>query len=406
MRCASWLLAPLLLACSSSGFDSEDDPIPSGNEAGLEQPSAGNGPRAPAPSPSPSQPQPMPAATQSGTAPATASNEPAMPTDPPSTESEEESSANEPTETSEDPEGPATPQDDIDAPSPGDVESVATPNLAGDCTHLPAVDDYASPGPFTDAEMFTSVGPNSNYTLFRPVGSLGQDGFKHPIATWGNGITTTPDQYRSTLTFLATHGFVIIACNDTQAERPCLSDGLDWLIEQNSGTSELADKLDTEREVTIGYSWGGGAAIDTANRPNVKATVSLHGMPPREETAFADMHAPLFLLTSTGDSFVSKSEYVTPNYEESKVQTLYTTLDDQTAGHLYVVDEGAATCLGAVLGLGDCRGAIDERAPVVAWLRYWACDDERAGQFFLGDDCTLCGAPWTDTRIKNQPELP
>ena len=71
---------------------------------------------------------------------------------------------------------------------------------------------------------------------------------------------------------------------------------MDWLVQQNTASGELQGKLDTTREVTIGYSWGGGAAIDTADRPNVKATFSLHGMPPREADAWTKMHAPLMLI--------------------------------------------------------------------------------------------------------------
>ena len=63
---------------------------------------------------------------------------------------------------------------------------------------------------------------------FRPSTSLGKDGFKHPIASWGNGILTTPDMYQKLLLHLASHGFVIIGCNDTQPERPCLSTGIEW----------------------------------------------------------------------------------------------------------------------------------------------------------------------------------
>jgi hypothetical protein len=247
--------------------------------------------------------------------------------------------------------------------------------------------------------MFTGAGPNSDYTLFRPDASLGMGGFKHPIVTWGNGIATTPDVYAKTLTFIATHGFVIIACNATQAERACVSAGLDWLISQNE-SGPLAGKLDVSRELAIGYSWGGGAVIDASDRPNIKATVSLHGMPPRETNAFEAMHAPLLLFTSTGDTFVSASGYVTPNYDKSKVQTFYATLDDPTAGHLYVADEGAAVCLGAALGLGTCGDALVERAPTVAWLRYWGCNDQNAKEFFFGDDCVLCQSPWTDPQRK------
>jgi Dienelactone hydrolase family len=267
------------------------------------------------------------------------------------------------------------------------------------CESLPPVADYAAAGPFADAKMFNNTGPNGNYTVFRADASLGKDGFKHPIAAWGNGITTTPDQYAQTLTLIATHGFVIVACNDTQVERPCMSEGLDWLIGQNA-SGPLMGKLDTTREVTIGYSWGGGGAIDTADRVNVRATVSLHGMPPRGTDAFAKMHAPLLLFTSTGDTFVTAEGYVTPNYQESLVQTFYATLADSSAGHLYVADRGAAVCLGGLLGLGSCQSAAVERAPTIAWLRLWACADQNAKKFFYGDDCVLCQAPWTMPRRK------
>jgi hypothetical protein len=242
--------------------------------------------------------------------------------------------------------------------------------------------------------MFTNTGPDGNYTVFRADASLGKGGFRHPIAAWGNGITTTPDQYAQTLSLIATHGFVIVACNDTQVERPCMSAGLDWLIGQDA-SGPMMGKLDITREATIGYSWGGGGAIDTADRANVKATVSLHGMPPRVSDAFAEMHAPLLLFTSTGDTFVTADEYVTPNYQASLVQTFYATLADITAGHLYVPDQGAAVCLGTALGLGSCESAALERAPTIAWLRLWTCGDEQAKKFFYGDDCILCQNPWT-----------
>jgi len=278
-----------------------------------------------------------------------------------------------------------------DASSPGKSDAGGDPVTGGgngngsaaSCASLPPATDYGAKGPFADAKMISNVGPNKNYTLFRPDSSLGKDGFKHPIATWGNGIVTTPNLYEALLTTIASHGFVIIAANDTMAERPALSAGLDWLIEQDKA-GDMAGKLDTAREVTIGYSWGGGAAIDTANRPNVKATVSFHGMPPRGANAFKDMHSPLLLFTSTGDTFVSASGYVTPNYMKSTVQTFYATLADTSADHLYV--------------LGD---AGKERGPAIAWLRYWACDDQKAREFYFGDDCVLCKAPWTMPQRKN-----
>lgn len=258
--------------------------------------------------------------------------------------------------------------------------------------------DYGATGPFADAKMFSNVGPNNAYTVFRPDTSLGRDGFKHPLVAWGNGATTTPAMYEQMLTLVASHGFVVIATNNTQPEENHLSAGLDWLVQQNaSGT--MAGKLDTSREATIGYSWGGGAAIDTARRPNVLCTASLHGMPPRRSGAFQDMHAPLFLTTSTGDTFVSASQYVTPNYNNSIVQTFYGTLNDASAAHAYPVEDNAAAatfCSGQGMfgDLGKCKGAEKERAPLVAWLSLWVYGDEKAKKFFYGDDCTLCATPW------------
>jgi hypothetical protein len=276
-----------------------------------------------------------------------------------------------------------------------------------DCSSLPAVTDYGAPGPFSDAKMFTKVGPSGNYTMFRPDASLGKNGFVHPMATWGNGITTTPDEYNKTLSLVASHGFVIIACNDTMAERPCLNAGMDWLVQQNTADGPLKGKLDTGREVAIGYSWGGGAAIDVSDRPNMKATVSLHGMPPRVTTAFEMMHSPLLLFTSTGDMFVTADKYVTPNYESSKVQTFYATLKDDSAGHLYPVDMGAAICIGAILGatFGTCGDSMQEHAPTIAWLRYWTCGDQGAKKFFYGSDCTMCGkSPWAPQQRKPEDQ--
>jgi hypothetical protein len=279
----------------------------------------------------------------------------------------------------------------IDGQSYGFGSCGGSDDVESTCATQDPVDDYGAPGPFSEVEIISGTGPWFNYTLFRPA-MLGEEGYRHPIATWGNGILTTPDEYKSLLTHIASHGFVVIACDDVQAERSCLNDGLDWLVEQNE-SGPMAGKLDTTREVSIGYSWGGGAAIDVANRPNMKATVSLHGMPPRETTAFDDMHSPLLLIASTGDSFVTREEYVTPNYVKSTVQTFYATLDDLSVGHLYVVDTSSLSCLVSPL-LGTCGDARLEKAPTIAWLRMLACDDQHAREYFYGSECLTCLPPW------------
>jgi hypothetical protein len=262
----------------------------------------------------------------------------------------------------------------------------------GTCPGLPAVSDYAAKGPFDVMMKADVIAGAEGCTLYRPGASLGKDGFKHPIAVWGNGILTTPDQYQKLLGHFASHGFVVIACNSSNPEQPCLNMCMEWLIKQND-SGDMAGKLDTSKELTIGYSWGGGASIDTNPRPNVKATISFHGMPPRQDP-WAMMKAPLLLFTSTGDTFVSASQYVTPNYNASKVTTFYATLQEQV-GHVYPCDEGSlCESVGGIAFGGPATGAIKEQAPALAWMRYWACGDENAKKYFFGADCILCKAPW------------
>ncbi len=79
---------------------------------------------------------------------------------------------------------------------------------------------------------------------------------------------------------------------------------------------------------------------------------------------------------------MTASQYVTPNYEKSVVQTFYATLNDSMAGHLYVVDVGASICIGSIVGFGACGGDIQEHAPTIAFLRYFACGDQGAKKYF------------------------
>jgi hypothetical protein len=177
----------------------------------------------------------------------------------------------------------------------------------------------------------------------------------------------------------------VIASNSTGVTAALLTSGLEWLIAQNAASGALQGKLDVARAVTIGYSLGGGAAVDAAKHPAVLATVSFHGLQGDAGAA----KGPLLLLTSTADGFVTKEGYVKPCYDRSsKVPTVMATLDvpdaPSFAGHLYP--------------LGD---AGEERAPAIAWLRLWVYGDQGGRKYFYGADCVLCGTGWTDIQRKN-----
>jgi hypothetical protein len=272
--------------------------------------------------------------------------------------------------------------------SGGAIASGGTPGSGGAAGGAPAegcqgltiapTSDYGAMGPY-GAQTLNNTGPDGQYTLIRPQ-KLGESGTKHPIATWGNGITTTPSLYPGLLNTIASHGFVVIASNSTNVTAAMMTSGLDWLIQQN-GSGDLAGKLETKCAVTIGYSLGGGAAVGSGSHADVKATVSFHGL----QGPAQNLQGPLLLFTSTGDTFVTKSGFVEPCYRAStKVPTIMATLNDTAASHLYP--------------LGD---AGNERAPAIAWLRLWVYGDQGGRKYFYGSDCLLCKPPWTDIQRKN-----
>jgi hypothetical protein len=271
-------------------------------------------------------------------------------------------------------------------PSNAGAPPVSTPNgCAGET--MPAVTgDYAANGPMPSM-VVNNTGPDGMYTIYRPT-TLGANGFKHPIATWGNGITTTPAYYPGLLGAVASHGFVVIASNSTSVTAQMMTDGLDWMIMQN-GTGDYSGKLNTTCLVTIGYSLGGGASVTAGAHANVVATASMHGV----TGASNALHAPLLLITSETDTFVVPATFVTPTFNLSAVQTFYGTLsmaaDTGNAGHLIPVDILPSTA------------NMTERAAVIAWLRLWVYSDQGAQKYFYGDDCILCKAPWTMPQRKN-----
>jgi len=245
---------------------------------------------------------------------------------------------------------------------------------------LPPISDYSKSGPFTTTST-PNTWPGGRYTIFRPE-PLGQHGFLHSPLIWGPGIATQVSSYTTFLTNVASHGFVVVAVNTlssgpgAEANRRPMIDGLDWIIAQNTQPGVFQGKLDVNRAVSMGYSIGGTAAVQVGAHPSVITTVSIHG-----HNATSALHGPLFQTTGTADTVGLPLQQQT--YDASQVQTFLATLTGAT--HTEILSSGGGR----------------ERAPIVAWLRFWVYNDQGARNFFYGDACTLCVAPWTNPQRKN-----
>jgi hypothetical protein len=259
---------------------------------------------------------------------------------------------------------------------------------------LPPMSDYSKLGPFATTIQTTDGGPDGGYTVVQPT-TLGQNGFKHPVATWGNGITTTPTTYTSgnpaLLQMIASHGIVVIASNSTTVTSADMVGGLDWMVAQNTATGPYQGKLDTKCLVSIGYSLGGGAAVATGAHANVVTTVAFH--PVNNAPA---LRSPLLLWTSTTDTVNTPAAMVTPIFNASTVQTFYGTVtaagDPKNEGHLLPASE---------LNLLD---PVDpEYAPTMAWLRLWLYGDQGGRKYFWGPSALACQSPNWQCQTKNPP---
>jgi hypothetical protein len=253
---------------------------------------------------------------------------------------------------------------------------------------LPPLSDYTQSGPYT-AMTIDNTGPDGGYTIVQPT-TLGANGFKHPIASWGNGITTTPSYYPTLLNLIASNGVVVIASNSSTVAESDMAGGLEWMIQQNTASGQYEGKLDTSCLVSIGYSLGGMGAVNQGSDPSVNAnivtTIAFH---PAGGNA-AGLKAPLFLLTSVDDEVCVPATFVTPVYNASPVQTFYETLQDagdpSNLGHIIVVSP-----------------TDPEYAPALAWLRLWVYGDTGGKDYFWGSSAKSCQLPDFQCQSKIPP---
>ncbi len=254
---------------------------------------------------------------------------------------------------------------------------------AGDEPALPPIDDYTAQGPFsTTVEM--GQGPGGNYTVFRPE-PLGEDGFLHAPIMFGPGIGQSVNVHTQMLTNFASHGFVVVGSPTLNGGPGApdnlqkMEDGLDWVLAQNEAGGQYEGKLAVDKAISMGFSVGGTSAVQLGGHAAVATVVSIHG-----HGAMADLHGPMLQTTGTGDTVGMPLQQQT--YSNSQVQTFLATLTG--APHPYI----------------ESNGGGEERPAILAWMRYWIYNDNGARDYFFGDDCVLCKAPWENPQRKNWEE--
>lgn len=237
----------------------------------------------------------------------------------------------------------------------------------GDSGPFPAVTDFAASGPFQTTSV-SDTGPDGTFSLHHPA-NLGQDGLLHPMITWGNGTGTTSVSYQQFLVHLASHGFIVIASNNTNVGSGAeMRAGLDWVIAGHTDSSSpFFGVVNVNSAGATGHSQGGGGSINAGAHPAVLATVPIEPSP--GDTG--GLHGPMLLYAGGMDGIVSKTALVDPIFARATVPTFYATLI-------------AANHFTPIGNIGDFR------APATAWFRLHLMGDESARPMFYGDSCSLC----------------
>lgn len=286
--------------------------------------------------------------------------------------------------------GPGTATDAGATPLPD-----AGPALTGN--PLPA-NDPGSRGSFK-VTTENNVGPDQAFTLVRPT-ELGKGGVLHPVITWGNGTGTMPNTYSFLLTHLASHGFVIIASNNTNvgSGKEMLM-GVDWVLSENqNASSPLYQKIDAAHIGATGHSQGGMGTLAAAKDPRIVACAPIEGafgFSGGFGGAGSGLHGPVLALAGGMDTTV-KADGVTAYYDGvNDVPAALGVL--LAASHTSWIMDGFTAGFGGFTGGGG--GAAMQGGfvkAVTAWMRLFLMQDESMRPLFSGSGCAYCTDPlWT-----------
>lgn len=269
---------------------------------------------------------------------------------------------------------------------PASGGSAGMPSSGGTCTAGPWPEaDPAAAGPFatiTETNVGPAVGegeegePPVAFTLFRPM-DLDESGLCHPVVTWGNGTSSSPDLYGVFLRHLASHGFVVIASDSPNVARgdpqPMVA-GVSWVIEQNDDpASPLYRRIDTAHVGATGHSQGGLATTNAGGDSQVTTIAPLCGAGQQR-----NLHGPAFLFCG-GEDTIATCENIQNSFEASTGQPA------MFANYL------SADHANWITFRGTMPSPVE--VTVTAWMRVQLMGDTTLRSWFYGPSCELCLDP-------------
>jgi hypothetical protein len=210
------------------------------------------------------------------------------------------------------------------------------------------------------------------FTMFRPD-NLTETQLCHPVITWGNGTGATPNMYGTLLKNFASHGFVVIASNNTNVGRgtpaPMIV-GVTWILEQNEDpSSKLYHRLDTTHIGATGHSQGAMATTQASGDSHITVSIPIEGA-----SAQRNLHGPAMFFCGTLDTIVGCDGAKSALNAVTTLPAMY--------AELTTVDHGSWMSRGSTLSVADTA--------FTAWMRVHLMGDSELRSWFYGASCKLC----------------
>jgi len=222
-----------------------------------------------------------------------------------------------------------------------------------------------------------------------------------PVMVWGNGgCAIDSTRYSGFLTTIASHGFLVLGTvpQEGASRRQETADdvraAIDWTEKENGRTgSPLKGKIALDKVAVMGQSCGGFLSIDLGADPRVKtigvfnsgvqqAAPNAPPSPQPTPDALPKLHGPVLLINGGEPDFMLSASSATFEKIEH-VPAFYGARHN--AGHTATVFHP---------GGGEFANVASN------WLSWTFKGDKKAGQMFVGKNCSLCTNSNWDVRSK------
>ncbi len=177
---------------------------------------------------------------------------------------------------------------------------------------------------------------------------------------------------------IASHGFVVITIDtnsiydqpDSRGEQ--LEAALNYAISQSNGNSPISGMIDSSRRGVIGWSMGGGGALNLSSEdPSIKASI-----PQAPYYAgfnnFDEITTPTFIIACENDAVAPVAAHASPYYND---------IPNSTPKAFLEINGGSHYCANSGNSDEDILGRWG-----VAWMKRFIDQDTRYSQFLCGPD--------------------